>query len=179
MGPTASTHPDPRPNELDPMTRPNVRRSAMPSPLVARMALAWAVAGFAAGCGKPEGQMAVHPVRGKVMMDGRPAAGVDVVLHPAAPLADKDADYPRAGVGDDGSFAISTYGKGDGAPAGTYRVSILGGAGVGDESLQVQKSKGPDPFKKYKNPEESGLTVTVKDGSNNLEPFLLTSGAAK
>ncbi len=144
-----------------------------------RLALGVTLAVTVVGCGGPAGRMAVHPVRGKVMMDGRLAAGADIVLHPAAPLTDKDADYPRGAVGDDGSFAISTYDESDGAPAGTFRVSIFRSEGSESEGLRIEKSKAADPFKKYKNPEGSGLTVTVKEGSNDLEPFLLSSGAAK
>lgn len=113
------------------------------------------------------------------MMDGRPATGADIVLHPTTALADKDADYPRGAVGDDGSFSISTYNQGDGAPAGTYRVAIFRGGGSESEGLRVEKTKAEDPFEKYKDPQGSGLSITVKDGSNELEPFLLTSGVTK
>lgn len=125
----------------------------------------------AAGCGKPEGRMDVYPVSGTVLIDGQPAAGADVVLHPTFPLSDKDADYPRAGVGEDGRFTISTYDEGDGAPAGTYKVSIFRGGDSESESLQAKKSREADPLKGYKDPEKSGLTITVKEESNELPPF--------
>ena len=44
--------------------------------------------------------------------------------------------------------------------------------------MRAEKTKAADPFKKYKDPGDSGLTVTVKEGSNDLEPFSLASGVA-
>ena len=161
------------------MLRPIDRRSAPVSLQVSRLVLALMLVGALPGCEGQAGRMVVHPVRGKVMMDGRPATGADIVFYPAQPLSDKDADYPRGAVSDDGSFAIGTYGVGDGAPAGRYRVSIFRGGGSESEGLRAVKVMATDAFKKYKDPEGSGLTVTVKEGSNDLPPFLLTSGAAK
>src|SRR5262245_237997 len=76
-------------------------------------------------CARKEGRKPVHPVQGKVLMDSRPAAGATVVLRPADDL-DAEANwpegFPRGHAGADGTFTISTYSAGDGAPAGKYVV---------------------------------------------------------
>lgn len=131
-----------------------------------------------AGCGVPDGRMTVHRVRGSVKVDGRPASGMDVVLYPDTPLADKNADYPRAAVGEDGSFAITTYDEGDGAPAGSYKVSILQGGDSSSESIGARKPK-KTGLERYKDPATSGLTATVKEGPNDLPAFELTSRQTK
>ncbi len=57
-------------------------------------------------------------------------------------------------------------------------LSILLGVGPEDEGLQVGQPRTADPLIKFKNPEDSGLTVTVEVGSKDLEPYLLTSDTA-
>jgi hypothetical protein len=75
--------------------------------------------------------------------------------------------------------AIRADDDGDRAPAGTHRVSIFRGGGSESEGLHVLKSKAADPCKKDEDPEGSGLTISVKPGSHDLEPFLLSTGAAR
>ena len=133
-----------------------------------------------AGCGGPEGRMKLYPVRGKVLVDGRPATGMDVVLYPDTALADKNADFPRAVVMEDGTFLISTYEAGDGAPAGTYKVSILsGGDPASSEDIQFKKPKPRTGIERYRDPTSSGLALTVKQQSNEIAPFELTSQAPR
>ncbi len=119
--------------------------------------------------------MPVYPVRGKVFIDGQPAAGADIVLYPTTPLTDMDADYPRAGVANDGTYAIGTYGQADGAPAGRYMVSIYKGGDSSDEGPQFKKPRTVDPFRKFKDPANSGLTLEVSEGKNDGKDFDLKS----
>src|SRR5262245_50901974 len=65
----------------------------------------------------------VFPVHGLVRVDGRPAAGGRVVFVPGRG-EDEQTPRPNAGFGSDGSFPLSTYEAHDGAPAGSYKVSI-------------------------------------------------------
>jgi len=111
----------------------------------------------------------VVPVRGKVLFQGKPAAGASINFHPA----DKDAPnpaYPGAEVEADGSFQLTTYTTGDGAPVGKYVVTVVW--------LKENKVKGRGQSLlpgRYSNPATSGLEATVTEGSNELPPFHLTS----
>lgn len=68
-----------------------------------------------------------YPVHGEVFVGQgekrTPAAGAVVVFHPTVPASD-EVPRPTARVGEDGKFALTTYVKGDGAPAGEYAITI-------------------------------------------------------
>lgn len=69
----------------------------------------------------------VVPTMGRVMVQGRPAAGALVVLHPATDVGNPQAwwaGYPRATVGPLGDFRLTTYVAADGAPPGAYVVCV-------------------------------------------------------
>src|SRR5688500_8562528 len=69
------------------------------------------------GCG--EKRIHVVPVSGKLTVQGQPAAGAQVVLHPVA--ADRDEPFAAVGqVQNDGTFKIGVYDRDDGAPPGEY-----------------------------------------------------------
>jgi hypothetical protein len=129
---------------------------------------------LAAGCGTPEGQLPTYRTTGKVLLRGQPAVGAYVVLHPQFEY-DNDADPPSGGVKEDGTFTLSTYGEGDGAPAGSYKVAILPPANFDEGiSLQVREEDGPDPaFEKSQSPETSGIEVTIEERRNDLPAFEL------
>src|SRR5262245_66458148 len=66
-----------------------------------------------------------YPVRGELTVAGKPADGATVILQPKEANRDEWSDgYPRATVGADGKFQVSTYGENDGAPAGDYIVLV-------------------------------------------------------
>src|SRR5262245_4488708 len=77
-----------------------------------------------AGCGS--GKPQTVPAGGKVLFHkATPAAGALVVFHPADPAAEKRiGGKPFAKVKDDGTFALTTYAEGDGAPEGEYGVTV-------------------------------------------------------
>src|SRR2546423_1070374 len=75
-----------------------------------------------AGCGDA-GRLPVHPAAGQVLLAGKPVPQALVVLHPEGD-ASPDAVRPQATADADGAFRLSTYETGDGAPAGTYRVTV-------------------------------------------------------
>jgi hypothetical protein len=103
------------------------------------------------------------PVRGKVLFEGKPAAGAQVVLQslakvPRAPRAD-------ALTGADGSFVLSTYTAEDGAPAGEYAVTIVWRKPLYDEAGKPGKNLLPE---RYAKKETSELKVTIKAGQDDL-----------
>ena len=96
------------------------------------------------------------PVTGKVLVGQEPASGAFVVFHPIA--GEKSTfDRPRAQVRPDGSFEVTTFLDGDGAPAGKYAVTVewrklirAGGEAVAGPNVV------PDP---YGNPTSTPLKV--------------------
>src|SRR5262245_25421017 len=69
-----------------------------------------------------------YPVRGQVLVDGKPAERALVVFHPVDD-ADPQKIQPSAAVEADGSFNLKSYiaedrVTRDGAPAGAYRVTV-------------------------------------------------------
>ena len=84
-----------------------------------------AVLGLATlGCSRQRAERpATYAARGVVLVADKPAAGAKVQLNPVEGkrLA---AAYPHAIVQSDGSFRLTTYKTGDGAPAGTYALTV-------------------------------------------------------
>jgi hypothetical protein len=109
-----------------------------------------------------------YQVQGKVLFEGKPAAGALVTLHPLDQEA-KLAIRPRGVADEDGNFKIGTNRPDDGAPPGAYAVTFHWSEkpGGGD---QEGKSLLPP---RYLNPETSGISVQVLKGKNVLEPFEL------
>ena len=75
---------------------------------------------------------------------------------------------PRAITKPDGTFEMTTYESGDGAPAGTYEVSI-------EQWLRAKPEESPENQLPavLSNPSTSGLKATVADAVNDLSPFEL------
>jgi hypothetical protein len=120
-------------------------------------------------CAKSE-RKPVYPVEGRVLFDGKPVPGAQVILHP---LGD-DKDHPVRPLGQvaaDGTFRLTTYDAGDGAPEGAYAVTVAllkKPAGVeGDLSRNVLPAR-------YANPQTSPLRAEIGKGGTELPPFQLT-----
>jgi hypothetical protein len=118
------------------------------------------------GCGQSK-KVPTYPVAGKVLLGGKPLAHAIVVLHPDG--GEPNADRPRATTDSDGSFTIQTTDGQDGAPAGTYRITV--------EQWLASKRTDEGPSNrlpaKYAKPESSGLTATIVPGPNELQPIVL------
>jgi hypothetical protein len=142
----------------------------------ARLPLAAAFALLLSGCGG-DGKPPAVPAGGKVMYrKTAPPEGALVVFHPADPAAEKRVGgKPFGKVGADGTFRLTTYAAGDGAPEGEYGVTVdwqpkpkkeskfsLGGEGAGGASVLNPK---------YSNPQKPFATVTVKRGQPNEFAF--------
>jgi hypothetical protein len=66
------------------------------------------------------GRTPVHPVSGQVFFAGKPTPGAVVVFHPVG-TEDPQGPRPSGKVQEDGSFSLTTFTPGDGAPEGGVR----------------------------------------------------------
>jgi hypothetical protein len=117
----------------------------------------------------------VFPVSGTLKVDGQAPAGARLVLNSVNPLP-AEAVVPTGSVKADGSFVISSYQAGDGAPPGEYVVTVqwfkydkeLGGAG-------------PNVLPEiYSSAKTSPIKVTVNGGGpTTLEPINITAKTAR
>jgi hypothetical protein len=118
-----------------------------------------------AGCGKSEEELV--PVTGTVLVDGKPAAGAAVVLHPADGTG--NGTHPLGQVDAAGNFQLTTVRSGDGAAPGQYKVTLtqyVSGPvkrGVEGEDAPA-KNLIPD---KYARAETTPLTATIRPGGND------------
>ena len=141
----------------------------MARPLTLRLLLGGALASVLLLGASCSGRKTVYPVTGKVLFEGRPAAGAVVQFHPQD-KADKNALAPLGEVGADGTFRLTTYAHEDGAPAGRYAVTVSWGV----------PSKGGDGYDRllvpgrYLSPATSKLTAEVPPQATELPPFKLT-----
>ena len=107
------------------------------------------------------------PVRGNLLVDGKPIKDIFVYLIPkGGQMPTNEQPAHRALSKADGSFAITTYLQGDGAPAGDYVLCF--------ERLNYRASKdswsGPDKLgNRYNDPDKSEFAVTVDP---KIEGFL-------
>jgi hypothetical protein len=134
----------------------------------------------------PTGPIPVHPVGGQVTYQGKPVPGALVVFHAANPAATastkpgEDAPTgPPTPVGTtdaDGKYKMHTYIGDDGAPVGSYKVTVtlaLGGETRDVMTKQVAKTQSVPLPLKYADSKTSDIHVDVKAGDNDLPVFEL------
>jgi hypothetical protein len=119
------------------------------------------------GCSRSDSlpKLQVYEVKGKVVLaDGKPLPSGLVSFVPIGDLS----ITPSAEIASDGTFSLVTGGSGEGAPIGDYKVRIEA------PGLQAnpKSKKSLFPFK-YTDEDSSGLVVTVRAQSNQLDPFRL------
>lgn len=106
-----------------------------------------------------------HPASGRVSVNGQPAAGSLVQLHSVGGQPDERNSRPWGLVKDDGTFALSTYQTGDGAPVGEYAVTL-----TWPEDPSVPSMTDRLGFR-YSQPAQSRWKVSIREGGNALEPI--------
>lgn len=124
-----------------------------------------------AGCSNADNSAVVpHPVTGKIIYDGKAAAGVEVTLLPTdAPMVPRIPRNPHAVTGADGGFSISTFADGDGAGEGGYQI-VLTWPVPKDEKLDSEADEATERDRLYGwyDGTHSTLQVRVKAGSNEI-----------
>jgi hypothetical protein len=111
-------------------------------------------------------------VTGRITVGGQPAAGARVVLHPLNAEVKSTGLYPYGVADANGTFYLTSYVRGDGAPPGEYQVSV-----VWPDETYVPKSpqeaeeirmggQPPDRLKgRYATPEKMNLKLVVERGA--------------
>jgi hypothetical protein len=139
-------------------------------------------AGSIMGCGSSAEvtRVDVVPVSGKVLYRGQPAAGAEVTLHATDGAPQLAPLHPHGVVQPDGSFQLSTYELNDGAPEGSFALTVH----WPDESYQPRTPEEkenflmgglkPDKLRgRFTNPQTSDLHVTIDAGQPQLAPLQL------
>jgi hypothetical protein len=135
----------------------------------AAVVLAASVAFTSLGCSKADNHVPVYPVTGKIQYQGKPINGAFVTLEPKTHV--EGVPGSRATVQADGTFAVTTFNGGDGAPAGEYTLAVQWSKPI----LRNNEYVGSPNLlpAKYASPKTSGLIVSVAAGENQLKPIVL------
>lgn len=81
-------------------------------------------AALVAGCSSSDAdRLEVVPVEGQLVFENKTTPGAFVVLHPLDNGAAGEL-RPTGYVDENGKFSVTTYERGDGAPAGEYAVTV-------------------------------------------------------
>ena len=143
------------------MNRPD---PAGPRDRLARPAVVFALLLALAGCGESGPEMA--RVYGTVTYKGSPVPKGTISFIAATP----GGRNATGAIAEDGTYSLQTESPGDGAIVGEYRVAVTA---RDDPILDYIPKKAPPPKRltpqKYEDPATSGLTATVKSGSNTID----------
>lgn len=129
--------------------------------------LALATSLACAGCGE-DWQAETYPAYGTITINGEPPVGALIQLHSTGDAKDKRDSLPWGLVQEDGSYTLSTYEMGDGAPTGEYAVTIRWSPNVNTPTLADRLNNA------YDNPAKSEWKVTITDDENELPPIEIT-----
>lgn len=125
-----------------------------------------AIAFFPRGNGN---RVAVHPVKGRVTLQGEPLAKASVVLHPMNKSGLPNGVQPRAVTDDAGNLTFTTFSDADGAPNGDFVATVYR---FETKIVDGDKIYGPNELPSvYSKPDTSPLHVTI--ASNTKEITLL------
>ena len=120
---------------------------------------------FATGCGGNDYQeVPIYPLSGSLFVNGMPAHGAYLTFHPGDNVGLSKGNKPFARVGEDGVFQVTTYDTGDGAPAGSFQVTVYW--------PEDPNARGPSPDRlrgKFASPENSPLTPNISATTKVLD----------
>ncbi len=117
------------------------------------------------GCKQQPAWEVTHPATGTIKFKGRPLENAELALFPTDGSF-PDTVRPKARSGADGQFVIWTYAEGDGAPAGTYKVTAVHHeVGVSKDTVVAKPNDLPA---KYSKRDTTDLEITIAPGKNEL-----------
>lgn len=115
-------------------------------------------------CGGPEYGHKTFPTSGQVLVNGQPAAGVEVGFHPLGDMGGKPF-MPMAVTDEDGNYRMTTYIMDDGAPVGEYQIELTW------PTYRKKLGNGPDRLGgKFAKAATSGLKAHVEATNVNAIP---------
>lgn len=116
--------------------------------------------------------VAVHPVKGRVILNGEPIANASIVLHRVGHSNVPVNLHPRARAKDDGSFALETFDPGDGAPNGEFVATVCLNKTI---EADGETLPGPNVLPAvYSRPDTSPLKIKITPTTRELQPLELT-----
>lgn len=125
-----------------------------------------------AGCSGRVSPPRTVPVSGTVTLNGEPAAGIRITMHPQFKMG--RITWGVVGEsGPTGEFIVGTGGRGNGAPVGDYIVTFTKPRIAEDLERNGAEMEVDDFEGKYSDPANSPWKVTIKKGENQLGPFQL------
>jgi hypothetical protein len=125
----------------------------------------------------------VYPVKGKVILKGKPMTGGTIIFEYAgegsdAPKASPEGPFRVTGkIDNEGAFNLVAYVGSDGVPAGNYKVGISKARGrsesnlFGRELILQKKASSAVSGNQYADPKTSGLTYQVSKDTPNEPVF--------
>lgn len=115
------------------------------------------------GC--EEGRPPLAPLRGRLLFNDKPVVGAEMVFHPQF---EGPGWRPTAVTGEDGSFEAGTLDPGDGAPEGSYKVTVVWHPAAGEDG----EDQGPNLLpERYSRVETTDLQAQA--GPDAAEPTTL------
>lgn len=126
------------------------------------------------GCGGQSGpaKKACYPVKGQVLVQGKPAEGVLLIFRPKEnpDATEWPTGFPHATSAAEGKFEIGTYTDNDGAPAGDYVVVATWTV----PNPQNEEASSPDKLGgRFADPATSKLSAKVEAKPTELSPINL------
>lgn len=118
-------------------------------------------------CQQSKNRPPTHPVKGSLLVNGKPANGALITFHPANGIGNGRVIRSLATVKEDGSFVLTTFNSYDGAPPGEYVVTVYWPGPVSADSPAGEI--GPDRLKgRFSTPDRPLTRVTIREGANEL-----------
>jgi hypothetical protein len=142
------------------------------APTVLRAAAVLALL-FVASCGGDAKRAPVYPVKGKILVNGKPAHDCQVYLNRTSSDPKAVRVKPQGLTDENGDFQITTYENNDGAPEGEYVVTIEwhGRTGLTKENLDGADKLAGTFAKTEKTKGMPGFVIKVGRSPLDLPPF--------
>lgn len=123
-----------------------------------------------AGCSEQKPWETTQPAVGTITLKGRPIANAELAFFPEDDNI-PTAVRPRAKSTEGGKFIVWTYAQGDGAPAGSYKVTVVHHeVGVSKGTIIAKLNDLP---KKYSKLQTTDIVVNIAAGQNEIPPIEL------
>lgn len=131
----------------------------------ARLVLFAGLLALSIGCSGSKSWDTTHPTTGTVEFKGKPAGNAELTFFPVDPNFPETV-RPRAKTAADGTFTVSTYKEGDGAPAGKYKVTLVRNeVAVSRDTLVAKPNDLPT---KVSRRDTTDIEVEIVAGTNSL-----------